>query len=64
VTIDQFDSLIAAILDYLRKDCKKRPERYMRSGEDFETCVKEGVEIGLAVLGLQGVKISHTLNGH
>lgn len=49
----EFDALIDKLLGFLSDDCRKRPERYIKGGVDFEPTVKEAAEYAIGVLGLE-----------
>lgn len=63
MTEGQFNSVIEKVLDYLVLDCQRQPERYRKSGEDFEPLVKTAVGFAIEVLALE-VSVDYTPGGH
>mgnify|MGYP000186376810 CR=1 FL=1 len=63
MTTNQFDLLIEKVLDFLSSDCQQNPERYRKSGEDFEPCVKDAVVYAIDVLSLEAT-VDYTPGGH
>lgn len=63
MTSQQFEQVIELALSFLEMDCKTNLDSYKKSGEDFEPCVKAGVEYALENLGL-GDRIDYTPGGH
>lgn len=53
MTIRQFDELIALALTFLEDDCRRHPEKYQKSGEDFEPCVKAAVDYAVDTMHLE-----------
>lgn len=63
MTEQQFDLLVDKVLEFLAADCLQRPERYRKSGEDFEPCVKDAVDYAIDALSL-GAAVDYTPGGH
>ncbi len=63
MTEHQFNSLIDKVLEYLAADCQQHPERYRKSGEDFEPWVKEAVDYAIDALSLDA-SVDYTPGGH
>lgn len=63
MNIDKFDQVIEKVLLFLEDDCKKNPHRYIKSGENFEPCVKDGVDYALKALGINE-RVDYTPGGH
>lgn len=63
MTNNEFGNVIEKVLEYLSKDCKRHPEKYRKSGEDFEPCVKNGVMYALRELNLEA-NVDYTPGGH
>lgn len=59
----QFDDLVVCVLEYLSDDCHQHPEKYRKSGEDFEPCVKEAVDYAINALG-HNATVDYTPGGH
>lgn len=60
---EQFDMVIEKVLKYLSEDCVCNPERYVKSGEEFEPCVKDATEYALSETGVEA-HIDYTPGGH
>lgn len=59
----QFDLLIDKVLEGLAMDCQQHPERYKKSGEDFEPCVKDAVDFAIDQLSIDAY-VDYTPGGH
>lgn len=63
MTLDIFYQVIEKTLAQLEKDAHNRPERYTKSGEDFEPCVVDALREALYELDIIA-QINYTPGGH
>ena len=63
MNVTQFDNLIDIVLQFLAEDCVENPDRYRKSGEGFEPCVKSAVDYALNVMELNEI-VDYTPGGH
>jgi hypothetical protein len=63
MNIIQFDNLIDKVILFLQEDCIVNPEKYKKSGEEFEPCVKRAVDHAMKMMGLAET-VDYTPGGH
>lgn len=63
LTQEEFHSLIERVLAFLTEDCKRRPQCYKKSGEEFEPLVVQAVGMALQSLEICA-NINYTPGGH
>lgn len=61
--VEQFDDMIDEVLRFLQMDCVHYPDSYRKSGENFEPCVKRGVDWALKTMKLEEI-VDYTPGGH
>lgn len=63
LTQKEFHDLIDYVLAFLYEDCKRRPQCYKKSGEEFEPLIVQAVQMALQSLGICA-DINYTPGGH